>query len=159
VSILTAAGCMGGGWLSDRLGRRRMMAVYVLLMAVPTLWLAWSAQQYGWIMPATRGQPAVAAPMALVTVFWIAALVYSIFQGCMYATRGALCMDLTDPRVAATQFAAYMAMSNLVNSYSSAWQGVVVQRLGYPRTLLLDALLGFLCLLVLPALTPRRRTD
>jgi PAT family beta-lactamase induction signal transducer AmpG len=156
VSILTAAGCMGGGWLSDRLGRRRMMAAYVLLMAVPTLWLAWSAQQHGWITPAVRGQSHIEAPMALITVFWIAALSYSIFQGSMYATRGALCMDLTDPRVAATQFAAYMAMSNLVNSYSSAWQGVVVQRLGYPRTLLLDALLGMLCLLVLPALTPRR---
>lgn len=154
-SVLSAVGCIAGGWLSDRWGRRRMLAVYVVLMAAPTLWLAWSTSKYGWIMPSVKGQAAAAAPAALIAVFWAAALTYAVFQGCMYGARAALCMDLTDPRVAATQFAAYMAMSNLVNSYSSVWQGVVAQRIGYPRTLIADAALGLLCLAVLPALVPR----
>jgi len=89
-------------------------------------------------------------PVALVTALWIATLVYSAINGLMYGTRSAICMDVTNPRVAATQFTAYMALMNLTISYSAAWQGIAVEAWGYPRTMLVDVLVGVACLAVIP---------
>ena len=63
-------------------------------------------------------------------------------------------MDVTNPLVAATQFTAYMALLNLVISYSAAWQGWAAERWGYPITLVADAVLGLLCLAVIPLIRP-----
>jgi predicted MFS family arabinose efflux permease len=89
-------------------------------------------------------------------VFWYASLVYAAIQGLGYGVRTALFMDVTNPRVAATQFTAYMALMNLVISYSAAWQGRAIEALGYPLTLALDAAFGVLSLALLPLMTPRR---
>ena len=83
-------------------------------------------------------------------------MVYSAFQGLMYGTRTALFMDVTTPRVAATQFTAYMAMLNLVTAYTANWQGVALERLGYPMTLAIDAGLGVVSIALLPLMAPRR---
>src|SRR6185369_15819524 len=41
-SSLISAGCMVlGGWLSDRWGRRRTLAVYLSCMSLPVLYLMW----------------------------------------------------------------------------------------------------------------------
>jgi MFS transporter, PAT family, beta-lactamase induction signal transducer AmpG len=58
--------------------------------------------------------------------------------------------------VAATQFTAYMAMMNLAIAIAASWQGAAVEAWGYPVTLLVDAITGLLCLLLLPML--KRRT-
>ena len=68
----------------------------------------------------------------------------------MYGTRTALFMDVTTPRVAATQFTAYMAMLNFAISYSATWQGMALERWGYPITLTLDAALGLRRIALLP---------
>ena len=73
----------------------------------------------------------------------------------MYGTRAALFMDLTNPRVAATQFTLYMALTNLTLSYSSQWQGYAVDHVGYPNTLMIDAAVGLVCLLLLPFISKR----
>jgi PAT family beta-lactamase induction signal transducer AmpG len=59
-------------------------------------------------------------------------------------------MDVTNPAVAATQFTAYMALLNLSIAYSATWQGIAIEALGYPDTMLIDAIVGLLCLLLLP---------
>ena len=51
----------------------------------------------------------------------------------MYGARAALFMDVSNPRVAATQFTAYMALLNLGIAYSARWQGWAVDRYGYPH--------------------------
>src|SRR5262249_3822474 len=89
--------------------------------------------------------------------FWIATLTYSVFNGLMYGTRTALFMDVTTPAVAATQFTAYMALLNLVIAYSAKWQGWAVERWGYPRTLVVDALAGLAGLALLPLRKPGKR--
>jgi predicted MFS family arabinose efflux permease len=155
-AVLSAAGCVVGGFLSDRLGRRRMLALYVALMAVPVLYLARVLEAHGWILPVDTTDPdRPVAAAALVSAFWIAVLVYSVFQGLMYGTRSALFMDVTDPKVAATQFTAYMALMNLTIAYSAAWQGWWIERFGYPSTLLVDALFGLACLVLLPFMKKR----
>ena len=151
-SQIIAASCMVlGGWLSDRYGRRRTLFVYLALMSLPVFYLMTVLSQYGWVTPnPAEGPLRRVVPVALVTALWVATLLYSAAQGLMYGTRSAIFMDVTNPRVAATQFTAYMAMMNMAIAYSATWQGIAVEALGYPKTLLIDALTGLLCLAVLP---------
>lgn len=149
-SMIVSAACMViGGLLSDRLGRRRTLFVYLLGMSPPVLYLMWALHSHGYVMPRAPGGP---AEPELVTALWVTSLWYSVFQGLMYGTRSAIIMDITNPRVAATQFTAYMAMMNLAIAIAASWQGLAVEAWGYPVTLLVDAITGLLCLLLLPAL-------
>lgn len=159
--VISAICMVGGGLLSDKLGRRRMLGLYLLLMSPPALYLAWKLQQYGWVMP----NPPVGKPghreasVALISAVWVASLAYAVGQGLMYGTRTAAFMDVTNPRVAATQFTAYMAMMNLAISYSSTWQGIAAEAFGYPVTLVIDAITGPLCVLLLPWLAPSKSPE
>jgi MFS family permease len=158
-TILSAVFCVIGGWLSDRLGRRRMLSIFVAGMCMSTAVLALGMKRYGWIMPVDPTLPDRPVPAAeLVTLFWAVVLVYSVFNGLMYGTSTALFMDVTTPRVAATQFTAYMAMTNLAIAYSANWQGRAATGWGYPVTLGLDALLGLACLAFLPFMGVIRRS-
>jgi MFS family permease len=156
-AVLAAAFCVLGGWISDRFGRRRSLAVFVLGMAVPTVLLSISLARHGWWMPvdplaADRPTP----PSSLVAVFWVLTLTYSVFQGLMYGVGTAIYMDVTDRRVAATQFTAYMALCNVVYAYTPTWQGFALVRVGYPATLAIDSAFGLVCLLLLPLLGTHR---
>ena len=156
-TVVFALACVAGGWVSDRFGRRSSLALFVFLTVVPTLWLAYAMQQAGWIMPIDVTAANRPAPDAgLVTTFWLAVIAFNVFQGLYYGVRSALFMDVTTPAVAATQFTAYMAMSNLVISYSAWWQGEAVVRWGYPATLAADAAFGLVMLVLLPLMGPRR---
>jgi PAT family beta-lactamase induction signal transducer AmpG len=86
----------------------------------------------------------------LIKALWIATIVYSVAQGLSYGSRIALMMDVTNPRVAGTQFTAYMAMGNLAQVFAASWQGVAAEKFGYPATLTVDGLTGLLCILLLP---------
>ena len=153
---IVSAGCMVlGGLLSDQFGRRRTLFVYLALMSLPVLWLMGVLIEHQWIMPvAQSGTDRRVAPAVLVTAIWTATLLYAVALGLMYGTRSAIFMDVTNPAVAATQFTAYMAMMNLAIAYSSTWQGIAIEALGYPNTLLIDAVTGLLCLAVLPFIKP-----
>ncbi len=154
-SVISAVFCIAGGWLSDRFGRRGTLAWTMAATAIPTAALAWSMQQHGWlhaISPDAPNRPAV--PAALLQMFWIAVLVYNVFQGLYYGIRSALFMDVTIPRVAATQFTGYMAFMNVAISYSATWQGWAIEHWGYPLTLTADAAFGMVCLACLPFMKP-----
>jgi MFS family permease len=157
-SVIFAIACAGGGWLSDKFGRRRMLALYVAGTTLPTFYMALQMSRFNWIMPLALDVPnRPAVPGALLTAFWIACLVYAVFNGLMYGTRTALFMDVTTPAVAATQFTAYMALLNFVIQYSARWQGVAIERWGYPTTLAVDGTVGLLSMALLPFITPLRR--
>ena len=146
-TLVSGAFMVLGGLLSDRLGRRRTLAIYIALMSLPVLYLMWVLQQAGYIAARPAGSP---AQPALIAHFWVATLTYNVFMGLMYGTRSAVLMDITNPKVAGTQFTAYMAMMNLCIAFAATWQGVAIEKLGYPLTLLIDALTGVVCLLLLP---------
>jgi PAT family beta-lactamase induction signal transducer AmpG len=160
-NIISAASMVIGGWLSDKLGRRRTLFVYLALMSLPVAWLGWRLQQLGYVMPRTPDASGAFAALdpAHASALWAATLVYNIFLGLMYGTRSAIMMDVTNPRVAGTQFTAYMALMNLAIAYSATWQGIAVEAMGYPKTLFLDACLGFLTLLLLPLIKPASRDE
>jgi len=155
-SVVSAACMVLGGWLSDRWGRRRTLAVYLALMSLPVLYLMWELQRHGYVM----ARPPGGAPIPeLIRILWIATMAYAVCQGLMYGTRSAIMMDVTNPAVAATQFTAYMAMMNLAISIAANWQGVAVEAWGYPVTLLVDAITGVLCVLLLPAMKREKSFD
>jgi PAT family beta-lactamase induction signal transducer AmpG len=158
-TVVFALACVAGGWLSDRFGRRRVLALFIALTALPTLWLAWTMWQAHWILPVGVKAPGRPVPSAgLVATFWVASISFSVFQGLYYGVRTALFMDVTTRAVAATQFTAYMALSNLVITYTSWWQGQAIVRWGYPATLALDAAVGMIVLFLLPLMAPGRET-
>jgi PAT family beta-lactamase induction signal transducer AmpG len=150
VTALISASCMVlGGWLSDKLGRRLTLALYLTAMSLPVLYLMWILHEAGYVMPRPPGGQPIPG---LITHLWLANIGYAVFQGLGYGTRSAIMMDVTNPRVAATQFTAYMAMMNLAIAFAASWQGVVIEAWGYPTTLLVDAITGPLCCLLLPAM-------
>jgi MFS transporter, PAT family, beta-lactamase induction signal transducer AmpG len=153
-SIISGLCMVLGGWLSDRWGRRRTLFFYLAGMSLPVLYLMWALLQHGYVMP----RPPGGAPIPeLVVALWIATQSYAVFQGLMYGTRAAIMMDITNPAVAATQFTAYMAMMNLAIAIAATWQGVAAEAWGYPVTLLVDAITGVFCVLLLPSM--KRRTE
>ena len=119
-TVISATCCAAGGWISDRFGRRRSLALFIFGTTLPTFYLAWVMYQSGWIMPVPPNLPGrPVPPQTLIAAFWTAVMIYNVFQGLYYGTRSALFMDITTPRVAATQFTAYMAMQNFVIAYSA----------------------------------------
>lgn len=54
------------------------------------------------------------------------------FVGCFVAVSYALFMDLTEPRLGATQFSAVMAATNACESWSAFTSGRIVASHGYP---------------------------
>lgn len=152
-AVSGATGSVVGGLISDRTGHRRTLAVYIALTTLPTLALCAAMQQHGWVFPVEAGA-GLSPEAGLVSVFWWGSIVYGFFSGLAYGTRMAIFMQVCSPAVAATQFTAYMALSNLAISYSAAWQGAAVERLGYPTTLGVDALAGVVCIAMLPLLAP-----
>jgi len=144
-SIVAAVGCVVGGWVSDRLGHRKMLAVWYALTTLPTFYLS--------------GQFTGASGVEGVTIdsYFRVAIAYNFMSGLVQGTALAVFMGLTSPLVAGTQFTGYMALKNFVYSYSSIWQGKYADVAGYAATLRLDAIIGFLPILVLPFLVPSTR--
>jgi PAT family beta-lactamase induction signal transducer AmpG len=144
-TVLAGAGCVVGGWVADRYGQRRVLAVWYLLTALPTLYLATLLSQGG-------GPSGVS-----IAQYYGASMVFAWCMGMHSGTSAAVFMGLTNPLVAATQFTGYMALRNLTISYTNVWQGALVDAQGYALVFYLDALLVVLPVLVLPFLKPTTR--
>ncbi len=144
-TIIAASGCIIGGWISDRIGHRKALSGWYVLTIFPTLYLA----------SRFVGDEGVAG--VTIAMFIGASLVYSFTSGLIQGTRTALFMGLTNPRVAATQFTGYMALNNLVYTYSSLWQGRFADINGYASTMYLDSALIIIPLALIPLLLPSTR--
>jgi PAT family beta-lactamase induction signal transducer AmpG len=76
------------------------------------------------------------------------------FVGVFTAASYALFMDLTDPRLGATQFSAYMAATNACESWSAWGGGRLTAAYGYPAAFVVMSLVS---LASLPLLAVIRR--
>ena len=133
---------MAGGWLGDRFGLKRTVALAYALTAAPTLILA--------IQISIGGLQSVP-----IDRFYGIIIAHGLFYGMAFGVRNGIFMGMTNPAVAATQFTAFMGMGNVAISIGNYWQGVVAESLGYAVVLYLDALFCILVILVIPFLRER----
>jgi MFS family permease len=150
VALLTSAGAILGGYLSDRLGRRRAAAIAVAVVAALVLALAGVDYFLDQLEPnaapaAGRQDDASGARYYLLTALFLA---IGFFTSATYA----LFMDLTVPGVAATQFAVFMGMTNLCESWSTRVVGALAGDRGYPAAFTIMALASLLTLPLLAGL-------
>ncbi|MBT8100487.1 MAG: MFS transporter [Gammaproteobacteria bacterium] len=141
-TVAGALGCLAGGFLGSRFGMKRMIALFYILTAVPTLYLALRID-------------AVGLAGVSIMAFYACVVAHGFLYGSGFALRPAIIMGMTNPAVAATQFTAYMALGNIAISFGNYWQGIIAERLGYSAALYLDALLIILALLLIPFLRNR----
>jgi len=133
------AGSLIGGWFADRIGRRRFVALSLLLFVTAIFGLAGSDIMMG----ATRG-PHLFVRLSLV------AFAIGLFTAASYA----LFMDITHPTIAATQFSAFMGATNGCESWSSYTIGRIIYQSGYPAGMLWMCLASVASLPLLIMLRP-----
>jgi PAT family beta-lactamase induction signal transducer AmpG len=134
-----AAGSLAGGRLADALGRRRTIALAALTVAAAHL--AWAAASPFWDrFPVLLAYEVVA----------------SVAGGALASATLALCMDLTNPRLAATQFQVFMALVNVRGAWAAAAGGQFGQRVPAPVSFVAAAVVELLALLLLPWLVSER---
>lgn len=141
-STLAGLGCVVGGMIADRVGVRLMTGVFFLVSAIPTLYLAFQIATVG-----LSGIP--------IGHFYAVIFSHGIVFGMSYGSRMAIFMGVTSPAVAATQFTAYMAISNLSISIANYWQGAVAERFDYSTALYIDSGLVIFAVLLLPFIRDR----
>jgi MFS family permease len=110
------AGALAGGWASDLIGKRRIVALSLLLLSATIF--ALSVYDQFWTLK--EGSLA----LAILTLLYVCI-------GLFTASSYALFMGITEPGVGATQFSAFMAATNACESWSAIAVGRIIPALGY----------------------------
>ena len=140
--LVGALGALLGGVLADRFGCRRTLLGGCLAVAGTNL--AFSACRGLWghfpVLLAYTAAEGIAA-------------------GVVFATTLALFMDLTNPRIGATQFQIYMALLNIKDAGAQKLGGRLAERISAPAMFGLGAIVEVLPLVLLPWLDARRAQE
>ena len=137
--IVSALGCLAGGYGSDRIDRKTAYVLYGLLMAMCTVAMA--------IAPRTE---------AMYVVF---TLMYAFIQGLTYAGFTAVVLETIGLGAAATKFNVYASLSNMPIAYMTLVDGWAHTRWGAGGLLNVEAAIGVLGIVVFVAVAmalPRR---
>ena len=137
--IVSALGCLVGGYGSDRIDRKTAYVLYGLLMAMCTVAMA--------IAPRTE---------AMYVVF---TLMYAFIQGLTYAGFTAVVLETIGLGAAATKFNVYASLSNMPIAYMTLVDGWAHTRWGAGGLLNVEAAIGVLGIVVFVAVAmalPRR---
>jgi PAT family beta-lactamase induction signal transducer AmpG len=129
-----AAGALVGGYVADRIGTRRAVSTFLVLMAGSIILLAG-------LDVGSTGRAG----------FWLLAMMGLLYAciGMFTASSYALFMEITDPALGATQFSAFMGATNGCEAWSGFAVGRAVPAVGYP---LAFVLLAGVSLVTLPLL-------
>ena len=137
--IVSALGCLVGGYVSDRMDRKTSYALYGLLMAMCTVAMA--------LAPRTE-------PMYIVFT-----LIYAFIQGLTYAGFTAVVLETIGLGAAATKFNLYASLSNMPIAYMTLVDGWAHTRWGAAGLLGVEAAIGVVGIVVFVAVAmalPRR---
>jgi PAT family beta-lactamase induction signal transducer AmpG len=135
----TLTGGLVGGWLSDRWGRVPALKVFLALVVA-------SVAALGWVDLRGGASPQVLIAMLVVMYFCV-----GLFTVASYA----FFMDLTHPRLGATQFTTFMAATNGCESWSAWAAGTLVASSNYGTAFLAMSLVSLLSLGFLIAIQRR----
>ncbi len=138
--IVSALGCLAGGYGADRMDRKTAYALYGLLMAMCTVAMA--------IAPRTE------------TMYVVFTLTYAFIQGLTYAGFTAVVLETIGLGAAATKYNVYASLSNMPIAYMTLVDGWAHTRWGAAGLLNVEAAIGVLGIIVFVAVarTLRQRT-
>jgi PAT family beta-lactamase induction signal transducer AmpG len=137
--FVSAAGCLVGGYLCDRMERRTAYALYGLLQAACAIAMA--------VAPRTE-------PMYIVFT-----TIYAFITGLTYAGFSAVVLEAIGLGAAATKYNLYASLSNMPIAYMTVVEGWAHTRWGAGGLLNIEAAIAVLAILVFlaVAVTTRRR--
>jgi predicted MFS family arabinose efflux permease len=130
-------GALAGGFLADRYGRRLTLAVASAAMAAG--WVAFGLLSTWW---------------SSTPFLYTAALYEQVCTSMMLVSIFALCMDVAWAVTAATQFTAYIAMSNFSGALGYRFAGVANDWFGFERTYLFAAGIQIVVTMLLAFIDP-----
>ncbi len=139
--IVSAIGCVAGGYGSDRLDRKTAYALYGVLMAVCAVAMA--------VAPRTE------------SMYVVFTLVYAFIQGLTYAGFTAVVLEVIGPGAAATKYNVFASLSNMPIAYMTLVDGWAHERWGAAGLLNIEAAMGVLGIIVFVAVAiamTRRRS-
>ncbi|MDB4962224.1 MAG: muropeptide transporter, partial [Myxococcales bacterium] len=141
--LMGLGGSVLGGFLADRVGHRRLAAIASTVLAL--LWLTFALGEAWWTDR---------------TFVYALALVEPLCQSVLTVSLFALCMDVSWPRIAATQFTAYMALGNFSTTQGFRLAGHADGWWDYQGIYLAAAGMQIAITLILPLIDPQqtRRT-
>ena len=129
--IVSALGCLAGGYGADRMDRKTAYAVYGLLMAMSTVAMA--------LAPRTE------------TMYVVFTLTYAFIQGLTYAGFTAVVLETIGLGAAATKYNVYASLSNMPIAYMTLVDGWAHTRWGAAGLLNVEAAIGVLGIIVFVA--------
>lgn len=140
------AGCVSAvtaGALSDKVGRKRVVTFAAVGLA--TSWIVFALAQSLWTNH---------------TYIYVSAIIETVLQAQMTVAAIALCMDVAWPRIAGSQFTAYMALMNVSTTLGIQFAGRAVKWLSFSEIWLLAAVIQVAVLPLLFAIDPAQtRTE
>ena len=137
--IVSAVGCLFGGYGSDRMDRKTAYAVYGLLMGICTVGMA--------LAPRTE------------QMYVVFTLIYAFIQGLTYAGFTAVVLETIGLGAAATKYNVYASLSNMPIAYMTLVDGWAHTRWGAAGLLDVEAAIGVVGIIVFIAVAmvlPRR---
>jgi predicted MFS family arabinose efflux permease len=137
--IVSALGCLVGGYGADRMDRKAAYALYGLLMALCTVAMA--------LAPRTE------------TMYVVFTLIYSFIQGLTYAAFTAVVLETIGLGAAATKYNLYASLSNMPIAYMTLVDGWAHTRWGAAGLLNVEAafgVVGIVAFVAVAMMLPRR---
>jgi PAT family beta-lactamase induction signal transducer AmpG len=117
--VISAVGCVAGGWICDRMDRKAAYVGYGLLQAACAVAMA--------VFPRTS------------TMFVLWTSVYAFITGLTYAGYSAFVLEAIGKGAAATKFSVYASLSNFPIMYMTTIDGKAHDRWGSTRMLFTEA--------------------
>ena len=131
--VVSAAGCLAGGYLADRIDRKTAYAIYGLALAGCAVAMAWA--------PRTE------------SMYIAFTLIYAFIQGLSYAGFSAVALEAMGLGAAATKYTLFASLSNMPIMLMTMIDGAAHTRWGAGGMLYTEAVIGVIGLVVFIVVT------
>ena len=126
--LLSALGCMVGGYYCDRMDRKTAYAIFGLIMCACAVFMAW-------------------APHTL-NLYYVFVLAYGFISGLCFASFTAVTLEAIGTGAAATKYSIFSSLSNVPIAYMGILNGYFYDKSGSNAGLYTDAVMGVAGVLV-----------